>query len=221
MKYIVIEPRGYAKLDDNTREILEFDKSKIVGVESFVQQQVGKEAVERRVGDYIFWIANPNSLVEIENEKIVVPETPNLMCNMLINEVEFAFGGVVITSNFRVNKDDKYAGLNEQDVANIMNLFTQTDTVLIEDNETFELIAVDRIFDALLSFSETNDAIMEEPLIEDIGEEIFDYDTFVETYEDSDPDIFDELEFGETILEVPDGVPDPIEEPKEEEQESL
>lgn len=212
MKYIVIEPRGYAKVDDTTREILEFDVNKIVGVESFIQQQVGKEAVSRKVGDYVLWISNPESVVETEDEEdIVVPETPDLMCNMLINEVEFAFGGVVVTANHTVT-EDLYAGLEGQDVANIMNLFTNTDTVLVEDVETGDLIAVDRVFDALLSYSSVETEVPEDPIIEEIPTETdeFDYETFEETYEDSDPELFDELEFGEKELEVPDDVPPEI-----------
>lgn len=212
MKYIVIEPRGYAKVDDTTREILEFDVNKIVGVESFIQQQVGKEAVSRKVGDYVLWISNPESVVETEDEEdIVVPETPDLMCNMLINEVEFAFGGVVVTANHTVT-EDLYAGLEDQDVANIMNLFTNTDTVLVEDVETGDLIAVDRVFDALLSYSSVETEVPEDPIIEEIPTETdeFDYETFEETYEDSDPELFDELEFGEKELEVPDDVPPEI-----------
>lgn len=212
MKYIVIEPRGYAKVDDTTREILEFDVNKIVGVESFIQQQVGKEAVSRKVGDYVLWISNPDTVVETEDEEdIVVPETPDLMCNMLINEVEFAFGGVVVTANHTVT-EDLYAGLEDQDVANIMNLFTNTDTVLVEDVETGDLIAVDRVFDALLSYSSVETEVPEDPIIEEIptDTEEFDYETFEETYEDSDPEQFDELEFGEKELEVPDDVPPEI-----------
>lgn len=212
MKYIVIEPRGYAKVDDTTREILEFDVNKIVGVESFIQQQVGKEAVSRKVGDYVLWISNPDTVVETEDEEdIVVPETPDLMCNMLINEVEFAFGGVVVTANHTVT-EDLYAGLEDQDVANIMNLFTNTDTVLVEDVETGDLIAVDRVFDALLSYSSVETEVPEDPIIEEIPTETdeFDYETFEETYEDSDPELFDELEFGEKELEVPDDVPPEI-----------
>lgn len=212
MKYIVIEPRGYAKVDDTTREILEFDVNKIVGVDSFIQQQVGKEAVSRKVGDYVLWISNPETVVETEDEEdIVVPETPDLMCNMLINEVEFAFGGVVVTANHTVT-EDLYAGLEDQDVANIMNLFTNTDTVLVEDVETGDLIAVDRVFDALLSYSSVETEVPEDPIIEEIPTETeeFDYETFEETYEDSDPELFDELEFGEKELEVPDDVPPEI-----------
>ena len=212
MKYIVIEPRGYAKVDDTTREILEFDVNKIVGVESFIQQQVGKEAVSRKVGDYVLWISNPDSVVETEDEEdIVVPDTPDLMCNMLINEVEFAFGGVVVTANHTVT-EDLYAGLTDQDVANIMNLFTNTDTVLVEDVETADLIAVDRVFDALLLYSGVETEVPEDPIIEEIPIETeeFDYEAFEETYEDPEPERFDELEFGETELEVPDEAPPEI-----------
>lgn len=214
MKYIVIEPRGYAKIDDSIREILEFDANKIVGVESFIQQQVGKEAVPRKVGDYVLWISNPDSVVETEDEEnIVVPETPNLMCNMLINEVEFAFGGVVVTANHKVS-DDLLAGLADQDVANIMNLFSNTDTVLVEDNETLDLIAVDRVFDALLTYSNIENEAPSDPIIEEIPTDMeeFDYETFEETYEDTEPEYFDELEFGETVLEVPEEVDSEIEE---------
>lgn len=214
MKYIVIEPRGYAKIDDSTREILEFEADKIVGVESFIQQQVGKEAVPRKVGDYVLWISNPDTVVETEDEEnIVVPETPNLMCNMLINEVEFAFGGVVVTANHKVS-DDLLVGLADQDVANIMNLFTNTDTVLVEDNETLDLIAVDRVFDALLTYSNIETEAPTDPIIEEIpaDTEEFDYESFEETYEDTEPEYFDELEFGETVLEVPEEVDSEIEE---------
>lgn len=212
-KYIVIKPRGFVKLDDTYREFEEYEASKIVGKEAFVQQQVGQEAVERKVGDYVFWISDPNMVVESEDEsEIVLPAITNLTCNMLINEVEFAFGGVVVTANHRVT-NDKYAGLEEQDVANIMNLFTQTDTVLVEDEETGDYIAVDRVFDALLNYSGIETEVPEDPIVEEIVIDDEKLETSTEPeYDDSDPQFFDDLEFGDAELPLSDELPPTVEE---------
>lgn len=210
-KYIVIKPRGFAKLDDSFREFEEYEANKIVGVDAFIQQQVGREAVERKVGDYVLWISDPETIVETEEEDIIIPETPDLTCNMLINEVEFAFGGVVITANHRIS-DDKFAGLEEQDVANIMNLFTQTDTVLVEDEETGDYVAVDRVFDALLNYSGIIEEIPEDPIIDDIiiiDEELENINE--PEYEDPDPKYFDDIDFGDAELPMPDELPPEVE----------
>lgn len=211
-KYIVIKPRGFVKLDDSYREIEEYEVNKIVGVEAFIQQQVGKPAVERKVGDYVLWISDPEAVVETEEGDITLPETPDLTCNLLINEVEFAFGGVVVTSNHRIT-NDKYAGLNEQDVANIMNLFTQTDTVLVEDEETGDYIAVDRVFDALLNYSGTIEEVPDDPAIEDVEIPEEDIENIEEPeYEDTDPQYFDDIDFGDVELPMPDELPPEVEE---------
>ncbi|RIO07133.1 hypothetical protein BUZ94_13435 [Mammaliicoccus sciuri] len=210
-KYIVIKPRGFAKIDDSYREFEEYEVNKIVGVEAFIQQQVGQPAVERKVGDYILWISNPEAIVETEEGDIAVPETPDLTCNLLINEVEFAFGGVVVTANHRI-LDDKYEGLNEQDIANIMNLFTQTDTVLVEDEETGKYIAVDRVFDALLNYSGTIEEVPDDPVIEDIEFPEEDIENISEPeYEDTDPEYFDDIDFGDVELPMPDELPPEVE----------
>src|SRR5690606_19025475 len=121
--YLVIKPRGAAKLDDSYREIEEYDAKSIPAIEAFIEQQVGKNPVSRKVGDYLLWISNPNLIEEIDDETVEIPDTIDLTCNLLINEFEFAFGGVVVTANVSVT-DDVYEGLNEQDVANIMNVFS-------------------------------------------------------------------------------------------------
>lgn len=219
MKYVVIKPRGYADLTDGSREIEEFQADKITAVDAFIKQQVGKEVVARKVGDYIFWIANPNEVIDIEDGDIEVPDTENnLMCNMLINESEFAFGGVVVTSNYEVTKDE-YAGLNEQDIAYIMNAFTLADSVLVEEPETERYIAVDRMFDALLSPNGISYVEYEDPFLEEIEEDIDEIPD--DEYEDSDPDIFDDIEFGDKELPMPDLPDDMLVEEDELEDENL
>lgn len=201
MDYIVIKPRGSIKLGDGQKEIEIHRVKDIPSVESFINQQVGKKAVQRRVGDYLFWIADPNTPDELENtvEDIEegVPDTPELTCNLLINETEFAFGNVVVTANIAVEAD-KFIGLNEQDVANIQNLFTKTGAYIVEDTYTGEDVAVDSVFDALLSpngmnFEDFEDIEVDVPEIEDEIPE--DYSN--SEIEDADPDVFDEIEFGE------------------------
>lgn len=214
MKYLVIKPRGYADLTDSSREIEEFEVNKITAVDAFIKQQVGKEAVPRQVGDYTFWIGNPNEIIEIEGDEIEVPTTEeNLMCNMLINENEFAFGGVVITSNYKVT-EDKYAGLNEQDIAYVMNAFTLADAVLVEDEEAERYIAVDRMFDALLSPNGLSYVEYEDPFVEDLEDEP--EEEYIEEEEDNDPDIFDDIEFGDAEVPMPELPDDMLAEDDEE-----
>lgn len=160
-KYLVIKPRGAAKLDDSYREIEEYDAKSIPAIEAFIEQQVGKNPVSRKVGDYLLWISNPNLIEEIDDETVEIPDTIDLTCNLLINEFEFAFGGVVVTANVSVT-DDVYEGLNEQDVANIMNVFSMSDAILVEDPNTLEVVAVDRVFDALLSPNGISEEVPEE-----------------------------------------------------------
>ena len=223
MKYVVVKPRGYADLTDGSREIQEFEVSKITATESFITQQVGKNAVSRKIGDYIFWIANPNEVIEIEDGEIEVPDTEeNLFCNMLLNEIEFAFGGVVITSNYEAT-NDVYAGLNDQDIAYIMNAFTLADAVLVEDPNSGRYIAVDRIFDALLAPNGLSYVEYEDPFIEEIeGENDDDLLTDVEDeYEDKDPEIFDDIDYGDSELPMPELPDDLLVEVEDLEEENL
>lgn len=205
MKFIVIRPRGQVKLDDNYRELLEFDISKISGYETFIQQQIGRKPVSRKIGDYLFWIADPYIEVVEEDISFTVPENVDLTCNLLINEMEFAFGSVVVTSNHTVDSNE-FSGLSEQDVANIMNMFTLTEAILVEDPETEEVVAVDRIFDGLLTYNSINidteiDPTISEPIIDDEQLEI------EEGYEDGDPAEFDEIEFGDSEFPMPPEYP--------------
>lgn len=192
-KYIVIKPRGSAKLDDSYREIEEYDSNSITAVESFIEQQVGKNPVSRKVGDYLLWISNPSIVEEVDDEIVEIPDTIDLTCNLLINEFEFAFGSVVVTANVRVT-ENIYEGLNEQDVANVMNVFSMSDAILVEDPNTLEVVAVDRVFDALLSPNGISDEVPEEiefvpsELPEDAIEE-------VDQFADDDGSAMEQIEF--------------------------
>lgn len=192
-KYLVIKPRGAAKLDDSYREIEEYEANSISAVETFIEQQVGKNPVSRKVGDYLLWISNPNLVEEVDEELIEIPDTIDLTCNLLINEFEFAFGGVVVTSNIKIT-DNKFEGLNEQDVANIMNVFSMSDAILVEDPNTLEVVAVDRIFDALLSPNGMTEEEIEE--IEFVPDELGeDAPEDVDEYRDDDGSEMEEIEF--------------------------
>ncbi|QSN68448.1 hypothetical protein JTZ62_04650 [Mammaliicoccus sciuri] len=192
-KFIVIKPRGSAKLDDSYREIEEYDANSIPAVEAFIEQHVGKNPVSRKVGDYLLWISNPNIVEEVDEEEIEVPDTIDLTCNLLINEFEFAFGGVVVTANLRVT-ENQYEGLNEQDVANIMNVFSMSDAILVEDPNTLEVVAVDRVFDALLSPNGISEDEQEE--IEFIPPELGDdAPEEVDIFADDDGSEMEEIEF--------------------------
>jgi len=130
---------------------------------------------------------------EVDEELIEIPDTIDLTCNLLINEFEFAFGGVVVTSNIKIT-DNKFEGLNEQDVANIMNVFSMSDAILVEDPNTLEVVAVDRIFDALLSPNGMTEEEIEE--IEFVPDELGeDAPEDVDEYRDDDGSEMEEIEF--------------------------
>lgn len=160
MKYLSIKPRT-EKLSNNSKFFSEFEVSKINGVKAFIEQRVGKAPVKRVVGDYIFWISDPKTIVETEEGETEIEDTiDTLMPNLLLNETEIAYGEVIVTANAKVSADE-YAGLADIDIGYIMNAFTNSSSVLVEDSLTGAKIAVDKVFESLLSPNGVNNPIQE------------------------------------------------------------
>lgn len=161
MKYLSIKPRT-EKLSNNNKQFNEFDVNKINGVEAFIEQRVGKAPVKRVVGDYVFWISDPKTAVDTESGIIEIEDTiESLIPNLLLNEAEIAYGEVIITANNKVSSDD-YEGLTDIDIGYIMNAFTNSSSVLIEEDISGATIAVDKITESLLSPNGVDNNVQEE-----------------------------------------------------------
>ncbi len=170
MKFLVIKPRGTDKLGDESKRIVEYDASKLPSYEAFVQQQVGKHVVSRIVGDYVFWIADPNRVVVSDIEEFEVPSNDAMTSNLMLNEKDLAKGNVVVTGNARLNTD-LYSGLEDQDIAYILNAFTLSGVLLVADANNVQ-VAVDQLTDSILSpngllLGNTVDIVPDIPIIDD------------------------------------------------------
>lgn len=172
MKYLIIYPRGTKKIGDSKKVFKEVEAKAIQSKETFVQQNVGKEAIEVTVGDYVFWVSNPNAIVEEESGQDEFLETITLTPNLLINEMLFAHGNAVVTAHIPTC-ETYFDGLNEQDIANIYNAFTKSTATIVEDVGTGLDVAVDKIDSSLLSFTnvEENSVEVIEPKILEIDDE--------------------------------------------------
>ena len=161
MKYLSIKPRT-EKLSNNSKHFSEFEVSKINGVEAFIEQRVGKAPVKRVIGDYVFWISDPKTAVDTESGIIEIEDTiDSLIPNLLLNEAEIAYGEVIITANSKVSSND-YEGLTDVDIGYIMNAFTNSSSVLIEDDISDLTIAVDKITESLLSPNGVDNNVQED-----------------------------------------------------------
>lgn len=161
MKYLSIKPRT-EKLSNNSKHFNEFDVNKINGVEAFIEQRVGKAPVKRVIGDYVFWISDPKTAVDTESGIIEIEDTiESLIPNLLLNEAEIAYGEVIVTANNKVSSDD-YEGLTDVDIGYIMNAFTNSSSVLIEEDISGATIAVDKITESLLSPNGVDNNVQEE-----------------------------------------------------------
>lgn len=172
MKYLIIYPRGTKKIGDSKKVFKEVEAKAIQSKETFVQQNVGKEAIEVTVGDYVFWVSDPTAVAEEESGQVNFIETITLTPNLLIDEMLFAHGNVVVTAHVPTSKTH-YDGLNEQDIANIYNAFTKSTAIIVEDVGTGLDVAVDKIDSSLLSFSNVEENSMEmiEPEILELDDE--------------------------------------------------
>lgn len=172
MKYLILKPRGAVNLGDSKKPMAEIAASSIQSKNSFIQQQIGRHAIKIHVGDYVFWISDPSVKVKTEDGEVVINDTIDMTCNLLINETLFAFGNVVVTANHRVDNDE-FKGLADQDIANIMNSFTLSTAALVYDEKLGKEVAVDRIRDAILApngiSQPTNSGVR--PIIEYIDDE--------------------------------------------------
>lgn len=183
MKYLILKPRGNSS---GKKQYVEFEKSKVNNVKTFIQQQIGAEPVERLVGDYLLWISNPEEQITGEFGETFTTsinyDNSDLKANLLVNEFDIAYGNVVVTSNYAVTKD-RYGGLTEHDIANIMNAFTKSNTRLIDQGEN--QYVVDSITESILN---PNGRLIQEeievPQIKDLGEFSEEVVSEVQTYSD-------------------------------------
>lgn len=125
MKYLIIKPK-------QSNRFIEVSVKSVSNPDTFIQQEIGAPALARQVGDYTVWIADPQEVV-LDEEGLAFKGTrlSNVTPNMLINEFEVAYGNVVITSNYKVTSN-KYSGLNEQDIANVMNALLNSNSTLVD-----------------------------------------------------------------------------------------
>lgn len=150
MKYLVIKPRKEAKLGEFNKEFIEFEANKITDLPPFIEQHVGKKAVMRYVGDYVFWISDPNTIRDSESGQEEILDTITLTPNLMVNESEIAYGSVVVTANKAVGNSET-EGLTDVDIGYIMNAFTLSGAVLVDHEELNNPVAVDRVSDNILS----------------------------------------------------------------------
>lgn len=195
MKYLVLKPRGDSS---ESKSFEEFDVNKINSPQTFIQQQVGTEAVARLVGDYILWISNPVEKAEDESGEVFNVQKNfdkiNLTANALLNEFELAYGNIVVTSNYKITRD-LYKGLNTQDIANVMNAFVKSNSLLVENGG--KQLVVDAVIDSILSPNGLSDIELEEPEIPDLGEP--DDDEYENSLKNQD-DFYSDEDFEETIV---------------------
>lgn len=152
MKFLVLKPNQDIMQGQLDKQFEEFEVKKLNGIEAFITEYVGADSVKRIVGDYCFWISNPNKTIISEASISEVPNTINhISPNLLINEFEFAYGNVVITSNSKVSPDNDFEGLTDLDIGYILNAFTLCDSLLVADASTGKNIAVEKINDNQLS----------------------------------------------------------------------
>lgn len=161
MKYLVVKPRKEAKLGEFNKEFIEFDANKIADLPPFIEQHVGKKAVKRYVGDYVFWISDPNTVRNSESGQEEIIDTITLTPNLMVNESEIAYGSVVITANKSVGTSET-EGLTDVDIGYIMNAFTMSGAVLVDQEELNDPVAVDRVSDNILSPNGVSSDIFED-----------------------------------------------------------
>lgn len=173
MKFLIIKPNtdSINRLK-NQKLFEEVDVAKINNPKVFIQEKIGTDAVSRLVGDYLVWMSNPNENViddtgfNYEGGKDFI--NSKLTANLLVNEHEFAYGNVIITSNYNVTKNE-FSGLTTQDVANVMNAFSKTDTALVDQNN--KQVVIDRLNDPFLSPNGINSTDFNTPKLPKIEED--------------------------------------------------
>lgn len=184
MKFLIIKPNtdSINRLK-NQKLFEEVEVAKINNPRVFIQEKVGTDAVSRLVGDYLVWISNPNENViddtglSYEGGKDFI--NSKLTANLLVNEYEFAYGNVIVTSNYNVTKNE-FSGLNTQDVANVMNAFSHTDTALVEQNK--KQVVVDKLNDPFLSPNGLNSVDFNAPKLPKVEEDA--KESTINTYND-------------------------------------
>lgn len=187
--FIIIKPRGNAKLGDTFKEIEAVEMKNIGDYYVFIQNRVGVKPIYKQVGDYVLWYSDPNKYIFTElDESFEVPTEVTQIPNLLVNEDEIAFGDAIITSNVITNNEDLFYGLDDEDYARVINSFVDAGQVLVEHGDEEETFVIDRVFDGLLSPSKKVHEELVEPVIEEI--EIIDGKEMLQTdlieYEDED-----------------------------------
>ncbi|MCE5557200.1 hypothetical protein JL916_04405 [Staphylococcus pseudintermedius] len=162
MKYLIIKPK-------QSNRFIEVSVKSVSNPDTFIQQEIGAPALARQVGDYTVWIADPQEVV-LDEEGLAFKGTrlSNVTPNMLINEFEVAYGNVVITSNYKVTSN-KYSGLNEQDIANVMNALLNSNSTLVDFKGS--QVTIDCLNDAFLAPNGITLDYYDEPVIDSLGYE--------------------------------------------------
>lgn len=162
MKYLIIKPK-------QLNRFIEVSVKSVSNPDTFIQQEIGAPALARQVGDYTVWIADPQEVV-LDEEGLAFKGTrlSNVTPNMLINEFEVAYGNVVVTSNYKVTSN-KYSGLNEQDIANVMNALLNSNSTLVDFKGS--QVTIDCFNDAFLAPNGITIDYYDEPVIDSLGYE--------------------------------------------------
>ncbi|WP_305850021.1 hypothetical protein [Staphylococcus hyicus] len=173
MKFLIIKPNtdSINRLK-NPKLFEEVEVTKINNPKVFIQEKIGTDVISRLVGDYLVWMSNPNENIiddtgfNYEGGKNLV--NSHLSINMLVNEQDFAYGNVIVTSNYKVTSS-MFAGLNNQDIANVMNAFSNTDTAIVDQNN--KQVVIDKLNDPLLSPNGLSNLELDEPKLPKLEED--------------------------------------------------